>query len=133
MKRNQERELYLIFRNYKQTKKELDNNYSIPVPSGIDYDKISIKTDKSKNNVEDMTVDYCAKREDLFRRVFIVEETLKWFQLEGHGRERFIHFFFIDGNSWVKTESVFRLAPDTIRRWRRDVLEKAKMIESWTK
>ena len=81
MKKQVEKELIKVFRMYKQNKKELETNYNIPVPSGVAYDRISVKPDKSKNPVEKMTVEYISKREELFRKVFIVDEVNKWFQL----------------------------------------------------
>lgn len=131
MKKQVEKELIKVFRTYKQNKKELETNYNIPVPSGVAYDRISVKPDKSKNPVEKMTVEYISKREELFRKVFIVDEVNKWFQLEGHGRERFIKAFMIDGESWVKMETTFHMSPDTINRWKRDVLEKSETVAKW--
>ena len=131
MKKQVEKELIKVFRTYKQNKKELETDYNIPVPSGVAYDCISVKPDKSKNPVEKMTLEYISKREELFKKVFIVDEVLKWFQLEGHGRERFIKAFMIDGESWVKMETCFRMSHDTIGRWRRDVLEKAEAVAKW--
>ena len=82
MTKQVERELVEIFRTYKDNKKELATDYNIPVPSGVRYDKIVIKTDNSVNGVEKITVDYIARREELFKKVYIVDEVLRWFQLE---------------------------------------------------
>lgn len=131
MTKQVERELVEIFRSYKDNKKELTNEYSIPVPSGVRYDKIAVKTDKSVNGVEKMTVDYIARREDLFKKVYIVDEVLRWFQLEGHGRERFIKSFLIDGNSWTKSEVECCVSRGALSYWRREVLEKAETVAMW--
>lgn len=131
MTKQVERELVSIFRGYKDNKKALATDYNIPVPSGVRYDKIVIKTDNSVNGVEKMTVDYIARREELFKKVYIVDEVLRWFQLEGHGRERFIKLFMIDRCSWTKTEMDCHISNQTILRWRREVLEKAEMVAKW--
>ena len=131
MTKQVERELVEIFRSYKDNKKELTNEYSIPVPSGVRYDKIAVKTDKSVNGVEKMTVDYIARREDLFKKVYIVDEVLRWFQLEGHGRERFIQIYCINGSGWVKTCSECCVSEGTLSHWRREMLEKAEMVAKW--
>lgn len=125
------REIERFFRSYKANKRTLQNDYSIPVPSGIAYDKICVKKDASKNVTEFMTIEYIAKREELFKKVWIVDETLRWFELEGHGREQFIKVFFINGNSWVKTEIECGMSRDTLGRWRREVLEKADIVCGW--
>lgn len=131
MTKQVERELVEIFRAYKDNKKELATDYNIPVPSGVRYDKIVIKTDNSVNGVEKMTVDYIARREELFKKVYIVDEVLRWFQLEGHGRERFIKIFMIDGESWTKAEMDCAVSRGALSYWRREVLEKAEMVASW--
>ena len=131
MTKQVERELVNIFRSYKENKKELTNDSSIPVPSGVRYDKIAVQTDKSVNGVEKMTVDYIARREDLLKKVYIVDEVLRWFQLEGHGRERFIKSFLIDGNSWTKSEVECCVSRGALSYWRREVLEKAETVAMW--
>ena len=131
MKREREKAIESLFRQYKANKKELQEDYNIPVPSGIDYSKIKVQQDLSRNGVYERTVEYISKREEIFKKVFIVEEVLNWFRLEGHGRERFIKVFFIDGCSWVKTEMECLVVRDTLARWRRDVLDKAEMVGKW--
>ena len=101
MNKEREKLLSIVFHQYKLNKKELSQDYNIPTPSGIAYDKIRVKGDLSKNVPLEMTVEYISKREELFKKVFIVEEVLNWFKLEGNGRERFIQLFFINGASWT--------------------------------
>ena len=131
MNRERENAILSVFRSYKANKKELVQDYNIPVPSAVAYDKIKVKGDASKNVVYETTVEYVSKREELFKKVYIVEEVLNWFKLEGHGRERFIYTLLIDGASWVKTERVCCIAESTLSLWRRDVLEKAEMVAKW--
>ena len=131
MTKQRERDIVNLFRGYKANKKELASNYNIPVPSGVRYDKITVKTDNSVNGVEKMTVEYIARREELFKKVYIVDEVLRWFRLEGHGRERFIQIYYIDGSGWVKTCHECCLSEGTLSYWRREVLEKAEMVAGW--
>lgn len=131
MTRQREKIIISLFRQYKQNKKELAQDYNIPAPSGISYDRIKVHGDNSKNVVYETTVKYISERETLFKKIFIVEETLNWFRLEGHGRERFIKLLMIDGNSWVKTEMVCHIAHTTLVRWRTEVLEKAETVAKW--
>ena len=107
------------------------DRYAIPVPSGIDYAKIVVKSDTTKNTQEDISVAYAARRELLFKQISIVEEVLRWFALEGHGRERFIKVFFIERALWVMAEMDCHVSRDTLSRWRRDVLEKAEIVGEW--
>jgi hypothetical protein len=131
MNKEREKAIEQLFRRYKTNKRELAQDYNIPTPSGIAYDKIKVQADNSRNAQYEQTVEYISKREELFKRVFIVEEVLNWFRLEGHGREHFIKTFLIDGNTWVKTEMGCCLSRDTIARWRREVLEKAEIVGKW--
>ena len=131
MNREREKILHSIFIQYKSNKKELAQDYNIPAPSGIAYDKIRVKGDLSKNVPYEMTVEYISKREELFKKVFIVEEVLNWFKLEGHGRDRFIQCFFINGCSWTKAEIMCNISSSTVALWRREVLEKAEIVAKW--
>ena len=90
-----------------------------------------MKGDASRNVPYEQTVEYIYKREELSKKVFIVEEVLNWFKLEGHGRERFISVLLINGCSWVKTEMDCHIAHTTLVMWRREVLEKAEMVAKW--
>jgi hypothetical protein len=131
MRKEREVKIKNLFRQYRKNKKELETDYNIPVPSAIAYDRIKIQADASKNVAQEFTVEYISRREQLFKSVYVVEEVLRYFRLEGHGRERFITVFLIDGASWVKTERVCAMSFDTISRWKRDVFEKAEMVGKW--
>ena len=131
MNKEREKAIEQLFRRYKTNKRELAQDYNIPTPSGIAYDKIKVQADNSRNAQYEQTVEYISKREELFKRVFIVEEVLNWFRLEGHGRERFVKIFLIDGNSWIKTEMECHIAHGTLVLWRREVLEKAETVAKW--
>lgn len=129
--REREKELENIFKFYKANKKELNNKYSVPVPSGVAYDKISVQTDKSKNGNELLTLEYISKREELFKKVFIVDEVLNWFKLEGHGREKFVKELFIEHTSWRRTSFTCHISEATIALWKKEVLLKAEMVAKW--
>lgn len=131
MDRKREKVLASLFRKYKANKKELAQGGKIPEPSGVSYDKIRVKGDLSKNVPYEMTVEYISRREELFKEVFIVEEVLNWFKLEGHGRDRFIQLYFIGGCSWTKAEIVCNISHSTLSIWRREVLEKSEIIAKW--
>lgn len=128
MTRERAKQIERLFREYENNKKELAQDYNVPVPSGVQYDKICVQSDRFTNWTEEKYVKYAADREELCKKIFIVEETMFWFQLEGNGRERFVQYFFIDQNTWVSTENKFFIAHDTLARWRRDVIEKAEAV-----
>ena len=131
MTREKEKKLVALFRTYNRNKREYNNGYSEVLPRGVAYDKIKVKGDISKNSQEEMLVAYSAKREELYKKIYIVEEVLNWFKLEGHGRDRFIKLFMIDGCSWVKAEMECHISNQTVFRWRREVLDKAEMVAGW--
>ena len=129
--RSQERQIRAIFRNYKANKKTLRDDYDFPTLSAVDFGRISIQTDKSRNVQEDKIINYADKKTKLYAEVYIVEETLMFFQLEGHGRERFVHHYFIEGHGWINTLHECCISDCTLSHWRRDVIEKAQMVAEW--
>ena len=131
MKKERRRELLRLFREYKRNKRELNNNYNIPVPSGIAYDKVRVTGDKSKNVNEIMTVEYISKRDELFKKVYIVEEVLHWFELEGHGRDRFIIVRLMNGASFTQSTFLCHASKRTMLRWQDEVLDKTETICGW--
>ena len=131
MTREKEKKLVALFRTYNRNKREYNNGYSEVLPRGVAYDKVKVKGDISKNSQEEMLVAYSAKREELYKKIYIVEEVLNWFKLEGHGRDRFIKLFMIDGCSWTKAEMDCHISNQTVLRWRREVLDKAEMVAGW--
>ena len=132
MKKERERTIAAMFKGYAKNKKELEQDYNIPMPMGISYDKIAIQKNISVNGTEYRLIDYIAKREDLFKKVYIVDEVLRWFELEGHGRDCFIRNFLMRSDvSWVKAEMKCNVSVATLCRWRRDVFEKAETVAEW--
>ena len=128
MTRTRETEIAKLFRNYASNKRLLNDRYSMPQAQALQYDKIVIQTDKSTNPVEMSVINYIARREELFKKVFIVEEVIQYFWLEDYGRDRFIHVLLLQNSTWTKTEQVCNISRDTLNRWRRDVFEKAERV-----
>ena len=115
------------FQNYKENKKALAN-YPFPYVRGVDYTKPRITPDNTQNGAEQMILSVIDKKSDLERLVHLVDETVKWFEVEGYGRERYIKLRLIDGHSeYVACERI-GIAERTGRRWKRDIYEKAEYI-----
>jgi hypothetical protein len=130
--REKKKRLKDIFRNYKENKKALRDDYNFPSLSAVDFSRIAVQTDKSRNIQEDKIIDYADKKTALYAQVFIVEEVLRWFEVEGHGRERFIKVYVIDGSSWNKAMRECHISsPTTLASWLRDALEKADWYAKW--
>jgi hypothetical protein len=120
-----------MFRAYRSNIRALKDDYNFPSVSAVDFSRIAIQTDKSRNVQEDKVINYADRKTKIFGEVFIVEETLQWFRLEGHGRERFIQHFLIENNGWVSTELHCCIARSTLAVWRKDVFEKAETVGKW--
>lgn len=131
--REKKKRLKDIFRNYKENKKALRDDYNFPSLSAVDFSRISVQTDKSRNIQEDKIIDYADKKTALYAQVFIVEEVLRWFEVEGHGREHFIKLYLIDGCSWQKTKHECHIQDRALANWLRDALEKADWYAKWLK
>jgi hypothetical protein len=115
------------FQNYKANKRALEN-YPFPYVRGVDYSKPRVTPDSTQNGTEQMILSVIDKKSDLERFVRLVDETVKWFELEGYGRERYIRLRLIDGHSEVAACMRIGIADRTGRRWKRDIYEKAEMI-----
>lgn len=126
-----EKELLVMFKNYKANKKALKEDYGFPSVTAVDFSRISIQTDKSRNIQEDKIISYADEKTRLFAQVYIVDEVMRYFVLEGHGRERFVTSSLINGDSWTKTEMLCCVSRGTMSYWRRDVIEKAEMVADW--
>lgn len=126
-----ERDIERMFRAYRSNVRLLKDDYNFPSISAVDFSRIAIQTDKSRNSQEDLVINYADKKTKLFAEVFIVEETLQWFRLEGHGREKFIQHFLVENNGWISTEMHCAISRDTLSRWRKEVFEKAETLGKW--
>lgn len=128
---DRERQIKRIFSRYYANKRELRENYNFPTLTATDFSRIAVQSDKSKNVQEDKIINYADQKTKLYAEVFIVEETLMYFQLEGHGRDKFVEHYFIEGNGWINTLHKCCISDCTLSYWRRDVIEKAQMIADW--
>ena len=128
MTKTREKEIESLFRNYAANKRLLNDRYSMPQSQAVQYDKICIQTDKSSNPVEMSVINYIARREELFKKVFIVEEVIQYCWLEDFGRDRFIKVLLLENSTWTRTEQACNIRRDTLNRWRRDVFEKAERV-----
>lgn len=120
-----------LFRRYRENKRVLKEEFEYPSIGSVDFGKISIQTDKSRNATEERLINFMDRRDKLLAQVFIVDEVLRWFELEGHGRERFITKFMINGCSWVNAELELHVSRCTIARWKDEVMDKANIIGGW--
>lgn len=127
MKKSREKWICQIFKRYKANIEELMEDLNFPSVGATDYSRVVVQSTKG-NTQEDKIINYADRRTVLFAEKFIVEETLQYFHLEGHGRDRFVRFFFIDGNGWIATQIECNICERTLAYWRRDVLEKAEIL-----
>lgn len=129
MTKKREKEIERLFKQYKANKRLYNDRYAfMPDANAVAYDKISVVSDKSKNPVELSVIEYISRREELYKKIFIVEHTLWWFKMECFGRDNFINTLFFEQNTWTYTENECRISRDTLARWRRDVLEVAERV-----
>lgn len=131
MNAEREKEIIKIFRQYNENKQALKDDYDFPTIGAVDFGRISIQTDKSRNIQEEKIINYADKKSKLYAQVFIVDEVIRWFRLEGHGREKFVKSHMISGDSWTKTEMLCCVSRGAMSYWRRDVLEKAETVGEW--
>ena len=127
MKKSREKWICQIFKRYKANQKEWMDDVNFPTVGATDYSRISVQSTKG-NTQEDKIINYADRRTVVRAEIFIVEETLQYFHLEGHGRERFVRHHFIDDNSWICTQMECNISRCTLSYWRRDVLEKAEIL-----
>jgi hypothetical protein len=129
MTRKREKEIERIFRAYKANKRLYADRYAeMPNANAVAYDKPAVTADKSKNVVELSVIEYIARREELYKKIFIVEQTLWWYKLEDFGRDKFVKTLLINNNSWTYTENECRISRGTLARWKRDAMEVAERI-----
>lgn len=129
MTKKREKEIERLFKQYKSNKRLYNDRYAfMPDAKAVAYDKISIVSDKSINAVEMSIVEYASRREELYKKIYIVEHALWYFRMEDFGREKFIKTLWFEQNTWNFTEMECRISRDTLARWRRDVLEMAERV-----
>lgn len=133
MTREKRKKLKSIFRAYKANKKALREDYNFPSVSAVDFSRLAVQTDHSRNGEEEKTIEYIARKEYLFKQVYIVDEVCRWFEVEGHGRERFIKIYLIDGCSWQMAKLKCHVQDRALANWLSDILEKTDWYANWLK
>ena len=72
------REIKRIFARYRINKSQL-KQIELPGINGTSYDKIAVKTDKSKNNVEQLVITYLIEKEKIERELALVDMVYSFF------------------------------------------------------
>lgn len=116
-----------IFREYNQNKRKIQEN-DFPYISGIDYTKPRVTPDKTQNRQESIMVSNLDKKNELENYVRLVDEVIRWFTIEGYGRERYIQFRLINGLSEFVACEKIGITERTGRRWKRDIFEKSEIL-----
>ncbi len=126
------------FKGYKRNLAAL-RNFPFPYTAGVDYSKPRITGDGYKNGQEQIIMSCIEKKEELEKQVRLVEEVVKWLEIEGYGRERYIKYVYMNPYPCTNVSACYQIGIDerTGRRWKRDIFEKAEMIgeqiQIWTK
>lgn len=115
------------FKGYKKNLATL-KNYPYPYVSGVDYTKPRTTGDGYTNGQEQMVMSAIDKKVDLEKQVRLVEETVRWFEVEGYGRERYIKYRYLKNMGEYRACDELGISDRTGRRWKRDVFEKAEAI-----
>lgn len=115
------------FKGYRRNLVAL-KSYPYPYVSGVDYSKPRVTGDGYTNGTEQMVMSCIEKKDDLEKQVRLVEEVVKWFEIEGYGRERYIKYRYFKGMGEYRACDELGISDRTGRRWKRDVFEKAEAI-----
>lgn len=115
------------FKSYKKNLAAL-KNYPYPYPSGMDYTKPRTTGDGYQNGQEQMVMSCIEKKEDLEKQVKLVEEVLRYLEIEGFGRERYIKYRYFKGCTNLSACYEIGIDERTGKRWKRDIFEKAEII-----
>lgn len=115
------------FKGYKRNLAAL-RSYPYPYVSGVDYSKPRATSDNDKNEQEQMTMSVIEKKEDLEKQIKLVEEVIRWFELEGYGREEYIKKRYIQRKTNIETSMEIGIDESTGKRWNRIILKKAETI-----
>lgn len=115
------------FKGYKRNLAAL-RSYPYAYVSGVDYSKPRVTGDGYKNGQEQMTMSVIEKKEDLEMQIKLVEEVIRWFELEGYGREEYIKKRYIQRKTNIETSMEIGIDESTGKRWNRIILKKAETI-----
>ncbi len=115
------------FKGYKRNLAAL-KNFPFPYTAGVDYSKPRITGDGYKNGQEQMIMSCIEKKEDLEKQVRLVEEVVKWLEIEGYGRERYIKYRYLKGTTNLHACLEIGISEKTGKNWKRDIFYKAESI-----
>lgn len=115
------------FKGYKRNLAAL-RSYPYAYVSGVDYSKPRVTGDGYKNEQEQMTMSVIEKKEDLEKQIKLVEEVIRWFELEGYGREEYIKKRYIQRKTNIETSMEIGIDESTGKRWNQIILKKAETI-----
>lgn len=115
------------FKGYMRNRVAL-KNYPFPYASGIDYSKPRVTGDGYKNGQEQMILSCIEKKEELEQQVRLVEEVIRWLEIEGYGRERYIKYIYLSGATNVRACYEIGISEKTGKNWKRDIFYKAEAI-----
>lgn len=103
-------------------------NYPYPYASGIDYSKPKTKGDGYTNTAEQLMMSIIEKKETLEKQVQLVKEVLRYLEIEGFGRERYIKQRYFRGLGHLRACEEVGISERTGHYWKRDIFNKAEMI-----
>lgn len=115
------------FKGYKRNLAAL-RSYPYPYVSGVDYSKPRVTGDGYKNGQEQMIWSCIDKKDDLEKQVRLVEEVVRWFEIEGYGRERYIKYRYFKGATNLNACYEIGISEKTGKNWKRDIFYKAEAI-----
>lgn len=115
------------FKGYKRNLAAL-KSYPYPYVSGVDYSKPRVTGDGYRNGQEQMVMSAIDKKEELEKQVRLVEEVVRWLEIEGHGRERYIYFRYTRGYGHLRACEETGVSERMGRYWKNDIFGKAEII-----
>ena len=120
------REIKPIFSRYRFNKSQLGQIES-PSLNGTAYDKIAVKTDKSKNSVEQLVITYLIEKEKLEKEIALVD-TVYCFFADDRDEElaTLIDMRFRQGNPHWKAANGCYISDRQGLRWLEKAYEKAE-------
>lgn len=115
------------FKGYKRNLVAL-KSYPYPYVSGVDYSKPRVTGDGYTNGQAQMVMSCIEKKDDLEKQVRLVEEVVRWFEIEGYGRERYIKYRYFKGATNLNACYAIGISEKTGKNWKRDIFYKAEAI-----
>ena len=68
------------------------------------------------------------KKDELEKQVKLVEEVVKWLEIEGHGRDRYIYFRYTKEYGHLRACEETGISERMGRYWKNDIFGKAEII-----